>query len=522
MNTGFNWIDWTVLVGYLVFVLMIASIFVKEQNDLNDFFMASKKMPWWAVGCSILATLLSSVSITGMPAEFWITGFRTFGSFLVVLAMVPLVIILFVKIYVPLNLTTAYEYLEKRFSLTVRLFSSALFLLYRGTYIGTVLYASAILLHPCFSGRISIPWLIVGLGVLSCALAWLGGMKAIIWTDVIQLVVLYSGITWIVVSLINRIDGGFMGMWEVATAHGKDFTYLKDPSFWSFDLFEKTTFWGILLLYIFTELAIGGTDQLTVQRYLTTVSIKESAWSLWVYGLLSVPIILILWLISMSIFVFYTQNPDLLQKDFQPDGLLPHYVATQVPHGVSGLFAAAIMAAVLSTVDSGLNCLATASMTDFQLRLGKRQLSNSENVLWARTWTLVWAAVTTGLALLIFYTARENIARTVGTVMGLFSGPLLGVFLLGVLTRRANTWGVCAGAALGLGLTLWANFFWTRLDPDGQVVHISFAWPIVIGTLSTWIFGYVFSLFFSCSSIDELRGLTYWTRETTHQGNLQG
>ncbi len=232
MNAGFNWVDYSVLVGYILFVLMIASLFVKEQNNLTDFFMASKKMPWWAVGCSILATLMSAISITGIPAEFWENGFRLFGAFFVILAMVPLVIFLFLRTYEPLDLVTAYEYLEKRFSLPVRLLSSALFMLYRGSYIGIVLYASAVVLHPAFGNNISIIWLILGLGMFSCALAFLGGMKAIIWTDVIQLVVLYSGIAWILVSLVGRIDGGFMGMWEVAVAHGKDFSYLSETKFW--------------------------------------------------------------------------------------------------------------------------------------------------------------------------------------------------------------------------------------------------------------------------------------------------
>ncbi len=219
----------------------------------------------------------------------------------------------------------------------------------------------------------------------------------------------------------------------------------------------------------------------------------------------------------MALFAFYKQNPDQLGASIEPNGLLPHYIATQVPHGISGLFIAAIIAAVLTTVDSGINCLATATMSDFHLRLTNRQWSDAKKVLWARFWTLVWGVVTTGLAVLTFLTARENIVRTVGSVMGLFSGPLLGIFLLGILTRRANTPGVCIGAVLGLGLTLWANFGWTRLDLDGQQIHISFAWPIVIGTVSTCVIGYLASMLFRSPSKDKLQGLTCWARRNTQQ-----
>jgi SSS family solute:Na+ symporter len=301
------------------------------------------------VGCSILATLFSAISITGVPAEFWKNGLRTFGNFAIILAVVPLVIFLFIKTFRRLNLVTAYEYLEKRFSLTVRLVGSVLFMLYRGTYIGIVMYASAVVVKPAFGGQVDELWLIIGIGVFSTAFAVLGGMKAIIWTNVIQLFVIYGGIAWMLASMVSHTEGGFGGMWQVAVDHEKDFSYLADASFWSFSLFEKTTFWGVLLMYFFFEIAGQGTDQLTVQRYLTTDSAKSSGRSLWTYALMVVPIGMLLWLISVALFAFYKQNLALLDESIKPDAILPYYIATQVPHGVSGLFIAAILAAVIST-----------------------------------------------------------------------------------------------------------------------------------------------------------------------------
>jgi SSS family transporter len=513
MLASFNWLDYTVLSVYILFVLGIATLFVKEQHNLTDFFMASRKMPWWAVGCSILATLLSAISITGVPAEFWQNGLRTFGAFIIMLAVVPLAIFLFIKTFSGLQLVTAYEYLEKRFSLTVRLVGSVLFMLYRGCYIGIVMYASAVVVKPAFGGQIDESWLIIGIGLFSLAFAVLGGMKAIIWTDVIQLFVIYGGIAWMLVSMVINTDGGFGGMWQVAADHGKDFSYLeKGSGYWSFSLFEQTTLWGVVLMYIFIELAGQGTDQLTVQRYLTTRSAKASARSLWTYALMAIPVIMLLWLISIAMFAFFKQNPDALDESIKPDGLLPYYIATQVPHGISGLFIAAILAAVISTVDSGMNCLATAAMTDFHLRFTKTPLTDAQKVKWARLWTVFWGVATTVLSLIIYQTARENIARTVASVIGSFSGPLLGIFLLGVLSRRANTAGVGLGAVMGLGLTLWANYGWTITGPDGEQVHISFAWPVVIGSVSTCVIGYAASLFFEPPSEDKLKNLTCWTR----------
>ena len=163
-------------------------------------------------------------------------------------------------------------------------------------------------------------------------------------------------------------------------------------------------------------------------------------------------------------------------------------------------------------MDSGINCLATAAITDFYLRLVKTSWNDNEKVKCARLWTIVWGVVATGLSLLIFLTARENIVRTVTSVMGLFSGPLLGIFLLGLLSRRANTFGVSIGAIVGLGLTVCANYGWTVTGADGTEVHISFAWPIVIGTVSTCVIGFFASFVFPPPGKDQLKNLTCWTR----------
>jgi len=514
MDVGFNWLDYTILVGYVFAILAIAALFVREQHNLNDFFMASRKMPWWAVGCSIFATLLSAISITGTPAEYWQNGFRAFGNMFIIIAAVPVVVFLFVRMYRQLNVITAYEYLEKRFSLSVRLVASFLFLLSRASYMGVVIVASAAVLKPAFGTQTaSMVWLIIGIGVFSAAFAVMGGMKAVIWTDFIQMFVIYGGIAWMFISMLTRIDGGFAGMWQIAVENGKDFSYLSDTKYWSFDLFEKTTIWGIIFGYYFAELSAQGTDQLTVQRYLTTSSAKASAKSLWGYAFSSFFIIILLYLMAMALFAFYKQNPDinptLHDPNFDLNTLLPHYIIAQLPHGISGLFIAAIIAAVLSTVDSGMNCLATATMNDFHIRLSSKKYTDAEHVRWARIWTTIWGVLSTVLAVAVFVTGRENITRTCVSIGGLFAGPLLGIFLLGMLVKRANTVGVTVAAVVSFAITVWANFWWTRPGPDGQDLHISFVWPVVIGTVLTCVIGICVSLFFPKPTEDKLTGLTF-------------
>ncbi len=235
MSGEFNWLDYTVLFVYVAAILGIASIFMREK-DLAEFFMGSRRMPWWAVGCSIFATLLSAISITGVPAEFWQNGLRAYGNLFILMSAVPVVVYLFIKVYRHLNVVTAYEYLEKRFSTTVRLVASMLFLLLRGSYMAFVIEGAAAILRPGLGERIDLFWLIIAIGFLSTAFAVVGGIKGVIWTDVVQMFVIYGGLGLMFIVLLNRIDGGVSGMWSVAAESGRDFSYLKDSNYWSFNL----------------------------------------------------------------------------------------------------------------------------------------------------------------------------------------------------------------------------------------------------------------------------------------------
>jgi SSS family transporter len=492
VNSGLNFVDLGVLVVYLASILVLATKFVKEQHNVKDFFVASGHMPWWAVGMSILATLLSAISITGGPAEFFQYGLQGFGLWWVATILCgPVVVYVFIRTFVSMRLTTAYEYLESRFSLPVRLMAGILFLLIRGLYIGVVLYASAIVLYPALGGKVSVTWLIVLAGIFSTAFAALGGMKAVIWTDAVQLVIVYMGMAWMLQSLVARVDGGLAGMWQVAVEHGKDFTYLKDPEYWSFKLFTRTAFWPLMIGFFLNALYQKGADQLTVQRFLSTRSPRDAMKAMWTDILGAIPITIILTIVGMGLFAFYTFHPERgLADTGNYNWVLPHYIATELPHGLSGLFMAAIIAAILTTVDSGINSLATVSMTDFQIRLCKRQLTDGEGVRWARIWTVIWGALATGLGIFVYATASENIMRQSVQVLGLFSGALLSVFLLGILTKRANTTGVLAGTGVGAAFTIWSNYFWTNAEGE----HVCYMWPIVFGVVTTFVVGYVVSL----------------------------
>lgn len=509
---GFNWLDYTILLAYFAVILLIGSSFARSQATLTDFFLGSRRLPWLVVGCSILATYLSAISLVGIPAEFWEHGFQTCWLTLCIPLTVPIVIVLFVRLYAQLEATTAYEYLELRFSPAVRAIGSSTFMLFRGAYLGVALYASSAFLEPAFGPNVSKSWLIVGMGICAAVLAASGGMKAVVWTDALQLIVIYGGMIWLCIAAVGQVDGGLPAVWDVCSANGKDFSFFGSAEYWSWSPFVPATIWAILLGESFFEVAAQGTDQMAVQRYLTTRTPVDAARSLWAYALLALPVVAFLWFAAAALFAFYNTHPDMLPETVEPNELLPYFVVSQLPHGIAGAMVAAIVSAVVTTVNSGVNCLATVTVNDFVLRFGSRRRTDRELVRLARVWTIVWSVVAIGLGLLILAVARENVFRTSLAVMGLFSGVLLGVFLLGILTQSANTGGVLIGAVCGMAIVTWASFGWTSIGPDSVERHISFLWPSMISTVSTLSIGYVASFGFPPPREERLRGLTVWDK----------
>lgn len=504
---GFNWLDYLVLAAYLAGLMAVATGFIREQHNSKDFFVAGNSIPWWGAGMSILATLVSTVSILGGPADFFRYGFEGFGIWwLATFLAAPVIIFVFIRFFLSLGIVSAYEYLERRFSLGIRMIGSCFFLLMRALYLGVVIYASAIAMEP-FTG-IPVMWLMVIVGVFSALYAVAGGIKAVIWTDVIQLVVVYIGIGYLLVVVFQKVQGGLPEMWRIASEHGHDFSYLKRADNWSFSPFVPNAFFLLLIGMFFNALAQKGTDQITVQRYLATGNARESAKALLVDVFGAVPIGILMFLVGMGLFAWYQKSEGLehlAASNF--NGVLPAFVAREFPHGLAGLFAAALMAAVISTVDSGMNCLATVTMTDFQQRFRKTPLSDAESIRFARIWTVVWAVLCIGLAFFIYLSAYDNIARVSGQVIGLFSGAILGIFLLGMLVPRANAPGVGIGAVAGGAAAIWANYLWIETLPDGTVRHVCYMVPVTLGVLTTLAVGLGASLCFAPPRREQLDGL---------------
>jgi len=385
----FNWINYGVVALYLLFLVGLGFRFSNHQ-DTNMYFRAGQRIPWWAAGISIFGTQLSAITFMAIPAKTYTTdwGYLTFN--LTILLVASLVSVLFLPFFRQLSLTTAYEYLEKRFNLLTRLIGSSMFILLQLGRIGIVLLLPSLALSLVTG--VDVSTCIIVMGVLSVVYTVLGGIEAVIWTDVLQVVVLLGGAIISLLIILLDLEGGFTQFWQVAYTDDK----LKAFDFpWDW---TEPTFVVLLLGGLGTNLISYGSDQTVVQRYLTTKDEASARQSVWTSALLSAPATVIFFGLGTALYVFYQTHPEQLDTTLDyTDTIFPYFIVTQLPSGVSGLLIAGIFAAAMSSLDSSMNSIATVVTTDFYQRF--RKTSDSQSMRLAKWTTAVVGMLDTGFAL---------------------------------------------------------------------------------------------------------------------------
>ncbi|MGB2823209.1 MAG: sodium/solute symporter, partial [Phycisphaerae bacterium] len=357
----FGWVNYSVLGVYLASLVAMGVYFSRREKSTEDFFKAGRRVPWWAAGLSIFGTQLSAITFMAIPAKTFAADWRRFMGNVCILVVAPFIIAVILPFFRRLDVTTAYEYLEKRFNVAARLIGSVMFVLFQFGRIGIVLFLPSIALSVVTG--IDVRACILVMGALSIAYTVLGGIEAVIWTDVLQVIVLLGGAVFCLVLILVDLPGGAAGLIDLAAGAGK----LKAFDF-RFD-FTTETFWVVVLGGLAAGFISYGSDQAVIQRYLTTKDEKAAARSIWTNGILCIPASVLFFGVGTALYAYYGSYPQQLSATLDnADAIFPWYIVTQLPAGVAGILIAGVFAAAMSSLDSSMNSVATAVTTDFYRR----------------------------------------------------------------------------------------------------------------------------------------------------------
>jgi len=455
-------IDYLIVIASLLIPLFVTLFFSKKQNNLNTFFKAGGKIPAWAVGISIMATLVSSITFLAYPGE----GFSSNWILLVQGLMVPVTLILFINFLVPLYRNviqlSAYEYFEQRFGFLARIYSSLAFFLAHFSKMGTVFFLVALAFSKMTGfNTVQVIWI---LGLMVIFITLLGGIEAVIWLDVIQGFLLVAGGITALLIIIFSTPGGFQAIWKVAGEN-------NHLGFGPFDLdFVNLTFIVMALNGIFYAIQKYGTDQTIVQRYLTAKSNRQAIKASLIGVFSTVPVWALFMLLGTALFSYYMLSGDLLPEGIRADAVFPHFIMTKLPVGVIGLILSALLAAAISSLDSDLNCLSAIFLKDYYLRF-RPGVSEKHQVRVSKA--IIIAAGLASVIIASYYTriGGEGVLGIVFMLYSIFSGGIAGMFLLGIFSTRANKQGVYIGIAACIAFTAWAVLTSTSIG-TGENKHL--------------------------------------------------
>ena len=506
MQGHFKLLDWIVLVTYFAGTMSIGFYFRRKSRSTEGFTAAGRSLPGWVCGLSIFATYLSSISYLALPGKSFADNWNPFVFSLSIPIATWIAVRWFLPYYRASQEVSAYALLEHRFGVWARLYASVFYLLTQIARMGVVMYLMALPMAVIFGWDIRLIILVTGVSVT--IYSFVGGIVAVIWADAIQALVLMAGALICLIVLMFGVDGGPLEVLRVASAAGKfslgEFGAGSREGVLWFDA-GSATFLVVLLYGLFSNLQNFGIDQSFVQRYIASSSDREARKSLWLGGILYVPVSAVFFLIGTSLFVFYHSDqhrhelPEvrelvagqrLMQSGVFPDEMppdrnqtavtaeydrqlaekaaslgdkdigdrvFPHFIAKHLPPGLTGLLIAAIFAAAMSTISTSLNSSATLLMTDYYRRFLNRNATERQCMVALYVTTVAWGILGTFMALLLVK-LTESALDIWWTLSGIFGGGMCGLFLLGMISRRARNPAAITGVIVGVLVILWTSF----------------------------------------------------------------
>jgi SSS family transporter len=472
---GFSAVDYVVLAAYLAGITIFGSRFRRSHHSVHDYFLGNRRTHWLVISLSIVATETSTLTLIGVPALAYAVNERPEqgGSFTYLQVVAGYIVArfviswLFIPAYFQGDMLTAYELLNRRFGASAKHFAASLFLIMRALAEGVRVFAASLVLAAVLSSAApTLPhlwlWSIVIVGLLTLVYTFEGGIAAVIWTDLIQLVIYVAGSLLAAYMLLTLVPGGWSAILSDARATGK----LHFVS-WSTDITVPFTFWAGLIGGCFLTMASHGTDQLLVQRLLTCRDARESRIALVVSGFVVFAQFALFLTIGVMLHAYYATHP--LPPIASNDEIFPAFIVRSLPHGIAGLVIAAVFAAAMSNLSGSLNSLASTTVLDFYQPL-TRERDDAKLLRLSRWLTAVWGIV---LILIAILARGWGSVFTVGlTIASIVYGPMLGAFLLGVLTKTATERGVIVGIGVSLAAMIAVRVF----------TPLAWTWYVLVGT----------------------------------------
>ncbi|HKD82158.1 MAG TPA: sodium:solute symporter [Candidatus Angelobacter sp.] len=468
-------VDGTIIVAYLIGITLFGLRFRKSQRSLRDYFLADRNIPWWAISLSIVAAETSTLTVISTPGMAYGGNFGFLQLVFGYLAGRVVITLLFIPQYFRGEMFTAYQLIDRRFGPRLHKITATVFLITRAAAEGVRVWAVAIVVGVALgTGEIASVAIVL---VLTLIYTFEGGLAAVIWTDVVQLVIYVGGTIVGFFVLVHLVPGGWPAIHAAAASAGKmqvfDFTFSLSKTF---------TFWAGLIGGMFLNTATHGTDQLLVQRLLAARNQRDSQTALLSSGLIILAQFTLFLVVGAALWVFYrTYEPGAAFA--KTDYIFPTFIVTHMPRGICGILLAAILAAAMSNLSAALNSLSSTSMVDFYLRK-RPETSDQKRLKLSRIATILWGLVLFALALASRY--GGSVLEKGLSIASVAYGGLLGVFLLGLLTRRASETGAIIGMLCGLALNVYI-WIWAQSQ-------IAWTWYVTLGSITTFVVGYLASM----------------------------
>ncbi|MCB0565819.1 MAG: sodium:solute symporter [Phaeodactylibacter sp.] len=483
-----NGIDLTVFFLYMAGITIFGGSFFRKNKSSEAFTLGNSDIPGWVVTMSIFATFVSSISYLALPGIAFLSNWNAFVFSL----SLPFAAIIAVKFFVPLyrriNSPSAYTYMEQRFGPWARIYVSLCYLLTQLMRIGTILYLLALALNAIIGWDVAT--IIVVTGVVVTIYSMLGGIQGVVWTDAIQGIILIVGAVVCAVYILFDMPEGPGQLFAIAAENDKF-------SLGSFGLeLSKPTFWVVLIYGIFINLQNYGIDQNYVQRYMASRSDRAAKRSAFIGGMLYIPVSALFLFIGTALFAYYNSGAAELPADLQDinrsDRVFPYFIVNELPAGVTGLLIASIFAAGMSTVSTSFNSSATVFLTDYYNKYFKRTASDREamKVLYLSSVVISILGIAIGIAMINVRSALDAWWK----LASIFSGGMLGLFLLGAFSERKNVLGAIIGVVAGLLVILWLSLSNVFLGPEALGNQFHTYLTIVFGTTTIFLVGFLVSL----------------------------